>query len=202
MISDNIDLNKLDIIKYAQDTNEYSNTYKLKLIYNNNDLVVKSNEMKIYNLQYNELDFNNISCQFIKTNNLFYNFIQKLNTVVIKLLCEKSMALLGVQFKYNNLIDLYKNCIEIPKNVYECPIINLICEKNICANLCNDSNVDVDVLFDTIIIDKNKCFMECKIKNINLITNTQIQQIQQTILFENTDYCDNDIINFVENDLV
>jgi len=223
-----VDFNNLNLNNCIYDNNTC--TFQAALTYNNNDLIIYTNKMCLANILPQDLQNNKfvLEANFTKTNNDFYIFMYNLDNKIIDLLFEKSMVLFNVQFKKENIIDLYKKYILLPNNLYECPKIKIQCNDNVIINnndnviinnndnviINNNDNViinnnkyninnlnencevDMKILFNGIIFEKNKCFLNCTILSINVLSNTIKQN---KILFTDCEDTYSDIINYIKD---
>lgn len=213
MFPSDINMNNLDLTDATY--NNSISVYESKILYNNNDFILCVDKMCLLGI-YKEKNEDIIELSFIKSNNMFYTFVYNLDSRIIDLLFTKSIPLFNIQFKKENIEDLYKKCLLVPNNVYECPKLKLVCDENITIynidgdkielyDLHENCEIKMQILFDKIIFEKNKCFIKCVIKCIDVTSNICKQQNELLMNHE----IDNssgivkdtysDIINYIQN---
>ena len=182
MLFTHIDLNyvKLNDCVY----NENNSTYESKVQYNDGDgdtLVFSTGPMHLQSINEGVLEVS-----FVESNNDFYIFMHKLEKHIINRLSEQSEQLLGIQFKKENIQDLYKKFVLLPKTLYTNPKIVIECiDSTMTANLSSNCAINISMSIDKVVFEKNKCFVKCFVQGINMLTDQQDQY--------------SDIINYIEN---
>ena len=176
--------------------NKNNNSYESFITYNNSNNG-NSDNLIIFTGKMCLLDTENkgtIKASFIKSNSDFYAFMYKLDKQIINLLFEKSDQLLGIKFKKENIKDLYKKTILLPKKLYECPTIKIYCDN--LNELKHNCEIEMEILLEKIIFEKNKCFLKCVAKQLNVLSDICKND---EILFTDNQNTYSDIINYIEN---
>ena len=139
----------LDYISFGNlEYNEKKDYYQLKPFFNDNDLIFKTSNMKI-----NNINENNITLEFLKNNDKFYDFIFELDKYIIRKIYENSQELFEMDLTLDNINNLFVSNINLPTSLKYYPIINL--------NVSNSCQV----------YDKDKSLINV----LDLDTNSEIQ---------------------------
>lgn len=188
MSFNSINFNNINMTNFV--SNDDNSTYESLIKYNNENLVISTGKMCLYDVDNNKT----IRASFIKNNNDFYTFMYKLDKHIIDTLFEQSEQLLGIKFKRENIKDLYRKTILLPKNLHECPTIKIHYDG--LVELKQNCEINMEIFVEKIVFEKNKCFLKCTAQQINLTPNVCDNN---EILFTDHQNTYSDIINYIEN---
>lgn len=173
-IYENININNISLNELTYDENY---KYFVSFIrYASSDFIFNTGNMLL-----TDIINNTIQLEFTKNNNKLYKFLINLDKKIINYMTGNSNILFGKQASLNNITDLYKSSIILPKSlksyplfmfdINNCQIFDKSLNKCDASDLYKNCLVSLDVHAEKIIFYETKCFINYKIINIKIIEN-------------------------------
>jgi hypothetical protein len=167
--------------------NESANLFASIIGYKNSDIILDNFEISIKNIKIIDIIYGSentkLLLEFMKTDNTTYNYIKKIDSVIVKKVFDDRHKLFGEDIKFDIIDNIYRKCINLPNNVNDAPFIEAfaignytkIFDKNENIIEINDLKknniIQANIIFDSITYSVNKYKANIIIKEMQIKRN-------------------------------
>jgi len=199
-----VDYDKLrldDIYLNDSKFNKTDDIFESYVLYKDKPLLLKTSKMILNNMVYDDDELSSLIFEYPHSSNDFYEFSLNLEDTIKNKICDESQRIVGDNISKDNINDLYKSNIELPKTLTSTPELTIYIDDNE-IHVCDKNNDTLDI--DDIRVNnehvmllevRKVIFHRRKIELILLLRTIKIfNQIPQLdeFMFENTDSDEDD----------
>jgi len=110
--------------------NEIDNIYESNILYDEKPLIIKTSKMILNDMEYTSGKLSNLIFEFPDSSDEFYKFLLDLDKVLKNKIITGSEQMTGDTIPKNNIDELYKSNLELPKTLLSSPMLNITIYSN------------------------------------------------------------------------